>query len=46
MSIWARRFMLHFGKRHPRELSAEHVEAFLSDLAVHGRVSASTQAAA
>ena len=25
---WARRTILHFGKRHPRQLSAKHVEAF------------------
>jgi integron integrase len=30
-------------RRHPRTLGAEHVEAFLSHLAVEGRVSASTQ---
>ena len=40
---WIRRFVLHFGKRHPRELGAHHVEAFLSDLAVTRRVAASTQ---
>ena len=40
---WIRRFVLHFGKRHPRELGARHVEAFLSDLAVTRRVAASTQ---
>ena len=40
---WIKRYIRHFGKRHPRELSAQHVEAFLSDLAVRGNVSASTQ---
>lgn len=40
---WARRFILFHGKRHPRELGAAEVEAFLSHLAVEGRVSASTQ---
>jgi integron integrase len=40
---WIRRFILHFGKRHPRELGAAEVEAFLTHLAVEGRVAASTQ---
>jgi len=30
---WARRFILYHGKRHPRELDKEAVEAFLSHLA-------------
>ena len=38
-----RRFILHFGKRHPREMGAAEVEQFLSHLAVVGQVSASTQ---
>ncbi len=41
--LWIRRFILFHGKRHPRELGAEAVEAFLSDLAVNGRVAAATQ---
>jgi hypothetical protein len=41
--FWVRRFILFHGKRHPREMGAPEVEAFLSDLAVNGRVSASTQ---
>ena len=40
---WIRRFILANGKRHPREMGASEVQAFLSDLAVEGRVSASTQ---
>jgi integron integrase len=40
---WIRRFILHFGKRHPRELGAAEVEAFLTHLAVEGKVAASTQ---
>lgn len=40
---WIRRFILHFGKRHPSELGAVEVEAFLTHLAVAGRVAASTQ---
>jgi integron integrase len=41
--FWVKRFVLFHGKRHPRELGAPEVEAFLSDLAVNGRVSAATQ---
>jgi len=40
---WIRRFILHFDKRHPSELGAPEVEAFLTHLAVQGRVAASTQ---
>ena len=40
---WARRFILFHNKRHPREMNAPEVEAFLTNLAVNERVSASTQ---
>ena len=40
---WIRRFILAHGKRHPREMGEREVESFLSDLAVRGRVAASTQ---
>ena len=40
---WVRRFILFHGKRHPKDLGPAEVEAFLTDLAVRGRVSASTQ---
>lgn len=40
---WVRRFILANGKRHPRELGAREVEAFLTHLALHGQVAASTQ---
>ncbi len=40
---WIRRFILFHGKRHPQELGAPEVEAFLTHLAVAGRVAASTQ---
>jgi site-specific recombinase XerD len=40
---WIRRFVLHHGRRHPREMGAPEVVEFLSHLAVQGRVSASTQ---
>jgi integron integrase len=44
--LWIKRFILFHGKRHPRELGAPAVEAFLSDLAVNGRVAAATQSQA
>ena len=40
---WARRFIVFHGKRHPRDMGAVEVEAFLSHLAVERHVSASTQ---
>lgn len=40
---WVKRFILYHGKRHPREMGAEEVGAFLTHLATVGRVSASTQ---
>jgi integron integrase len=40
---WIRRFILFHGKRHPQEMGALEVVAFLSHLAVRGQVSASTQ---
>jgi len=40
---WVRRFILHHGKRHPRDMGAEEAAAFLTHLAVERRVSASTQ---
>lgn len=40
---WIRRFILHNGKRHPREMSGPEVERFLTHLATVRRVSASTQ---
>jgi integron integrase len=40
---WIWRFVLANDKRHPREMGATEVEAFLSHLAVAGKVSASTQ---
>ncbi len=39
---WIKRFILFHGKRHPREMGAQQVSRFLSDLAVRGRVAAST----
>jgi integron integrase len=40
---WVKRFVLFHGKRHPNDMGATEVSAFLSHLAVVGRVSASTQ---
>jgi site-specific recombinase XerD len=40
---WIRRYILFHHKRHPLEMGAAEVSAFLTHLAVAGRVSASTQ---
>lgn len=40
---WIRRFILFHNKRHPREMAEAEVTAFLTHLARHGRVAASTQ---
>lgn len=40
---WVRRFIVANGKRHPRDMGAREVEAFLTRLATHGHVAASTQ---
>lgn len=40
---WIRRFIRHFDKRHPRDMGAAEVEAFLTHLAVAGKVAAATQ---
>lgn len=40
---WIRRFILFHGKRHPKDMDAVEVEAFLTHLAVAGSVSSSTQ---
>jgi len=41
--MWAKRFILFHNKRHPSSMGADEVNAFLSALALHDRVSASTQ---
>ena len=43
---WARRFILFHGRRHPAELSAQDIEAYLSHLATERNVAAATQAQA
>lgn len=40
---WIKRFILHHNKRHPLEMGAAQVEAFLSHLATAENVSAKTQ---
>ena len=40
---WIKRYIWFHGKRHPQEMGAPEVEAFLSHLAVERSVSASTQ---
>jgi integron integrase len=40
---WIRRFILFHGKRHPATLGGDHVEAFLSHLALSRQVAAATQ---
>ncbi len=40
---WIKRYILFHGKRHPKEMGAPEIEAFLSALATDRNVSASTQ---
>jgi hypothetical protein len=40
---WIRRFILFHGKRHPVELGSQEISAFLTHLAVAGKVASSTQ---
>jgi integron integrase len=40
---WCKRFILFHNKRHPQEMGAAEINAFLTHLAVEGHVSASTQ---
>jgi site-specific recombinase XerD len=40
---WVYRFVMYHGKRHPREMGAPEIQAFLTWLAVQQNVSASTQ---
>ena len=42
-SGWIRRFILANAKRHPLDMGAREVEAFLTGLAVRDHVAASTQ---
>lgn len=40
---WIKRYIIFHSKRHPRTLGADELKAFLSDLAIRGKVSAATQ---
>ena len=40
---WIKRFIFFHGKRHPKDMGARDIEAFLTHLAVAGKVSAATQ---
>ena len=40
---WMRKYWLYHGRKDPADLGPEHVVAFLSHLATHGKVAASTQ---
>src|SRR5262249_54581098 len=42
-SGWIRRFIFFHGIRHPAQMGAAEINQFLTDLAVNGHVSASTQ---
>ena len=42
-TAWIKRFILFHRKRHPLEMGEPEINAFLSDLAVTAKVSASTQ---
>ncbi len=41
--LWVRRFILFHHKRHPKDMGAQEIRAFLAHLAVHDHVAASTQ---
>ena len=41
--LWARRFILFHHKRHPKDMGAQEIRNFLTHLAVHDQVAASTQ---
>jgi len=40
---WVKRYIFFHNKRHPKDLGAPEIAAFLTDLAVNGNVAASTQ---
>jgi integron integrase len=44
--MWIKRYIFFHNKMHPSSMGAEHVNAFISNLAVEGNVSAATQAQA
>ena len=40
---WIRRYILFHNKQHPKNMGAEHIQKFLTHLALAGKVTASTQ---
>jgi site-specific recombinase XerD len=40
---WARRFILFHNKRHPKDMGAEEIQAFISHLATERHLAASSQ---
>lgn len=42
-AFWVRRYLHFHGMRHPTEMGAVEINAFLTDLAVRGKVASSTQ---
>ena len=42
-SAWVRRYILFHNKRHPRDMGADEINAFISHLALERKVAASTQ---
>lgn len=40
---WIKRYILFHNKRHPKDMGEKEIREFLTDLAVNGRVAASTQ---
>ncbi len=40
---WIKRYIYFHGKRHPKDMEARDIEAFLTHLAVQGKVAAATQ---
>lgn len=43
---WIKRYIYFHNKQHPKDLGGMHIELFLTQLAVHGQASPSTQATA
>lgn len=43
---WIRRYILFHSKRHPKDMGEDEIRQFISHLAVHTRISASTQTVA
>ncbi len=40
---WIKRYIFFHDKKHPKDMGKEEIEAFLTDLAIKGKVAASTQ---